>query len=54
MVAGGELVEQPGESHGYFAYRDNPQLPLMFSLKATTPPAWSYLSRMARWLAYCR
>lgn len=37
VVAGAELVEQPGEAHRYFARRDNPQLPLMFSLKATKP-----------------
>jgi SAM-dependent methyltransferase len=39
VVAGSELVEPFSESHGYYGRRDNPQLPLMFSLKATKPYA---------------
>jgi SAM-dependent methyltransferase len=37
VAADSQLVEGPGEAHGYFARRNNPQLPLMFSLKATKP-----------------
>ena len=37
VVAGAELVERCSETHGYYARLDNPQLPLMFSLKATKP-----------------
>jgi SAM-dependent methyltransferase len=37
VVAGSELVEKFSDSHGYYGRPDDPQLPLMFSLKATKP-----------------
>lgn len=37
VVAGAQLVTQPGEAQGFFARHEAPQLPLMFSLKATKP-----------------